>query len=241
MALETEQKLAMFGLCQFVMWRCCRLGFCTRTQEKETSLTKNSALLRSNRLFSDIVVTMETSAIGWPPWLIIGLHVDTCWSLNSCTCSPMKRSFHFFTSKDIKMESIQVAIHLRWFPSFMWNSSIAGLFKAVCWSWGTVCSTGHKKVILLASEGFLIHKLSRRWCVAILNTFLSVFLSPHSDCPLIRSAEALWRNVIFSRKIIWEFKNLNSSLSPTRSYGTRHTHAHFSTRPLPLHGLRSRT
>ena len=40
------------------------------------------------------------------------------------------------------------------------------------------------------------------WNFAKFHTFLSVFLSPHSDCPLIRSDEALWRNVIFSIKII---------------------------------------
>ena len=38
------------------------------------------------------------------------------------------------------------------------------------------------------------------WNLAKFPAFLSVFLSPHSDCPLIRSDEALWRNVFFSKK-----------------------------------------
>ena len=42
-------------------------------------------------------------------------------------------------------------------------------------------------------------------------TFFSVFLSPHSDCPLIRCDEALWRNVIFSRKKKLENQNLGNS------------------------------
>ena len=43
------------------------------------------------------------------------------------------------------------------------------------------------------------------------HTFFSVFLSPHSDCPLIRCDEALWRNVIFSRKKILENQRLGNS------------------------------
>ena len=46
----------------------------------------------------------------------------------------------------------------------------------------------------------IISLLCTTWNLAKFHTFLSVFLSPHSDRPLIRSDEALWRNVIFSRK-----------------------------------------
>ena len=42
--------------------------------------------------------------------------------------------------------------------------------------------------------------LCTTWNFAKFHTFLSVFLSLHSCCPLIRSDEALWRNVIFSIK-----------------------------------------
>ena len=47
--------------------------------------------------------------------------------------------------------------------------------------------------------------LCTTWNFAKLYTFLSVFLSPHSVCPL-RSDEALWRNVIFSIKNIEKSK-----------------------------------
>ena len=42
--------------------------------------------------------------------------------------------------------------------------------------------------------------LCTTWNFAKFHTFLSVFLSLHSCCPLIGSDEALWRNVIFSIK-----------------------------------------
>ena len=42
--------------------------------------------------------------------------------------------------------------------------------------------------------------LCTTWNFAKFHTFLSVFLSLHSCCPVIRSDEALWRNVIFSIK-----------------------------------------
>ena len=42
--------------------------------------------------------------------------------------------------------------------------------------------------------------LCTTWNFEKFHTFLSVFLSLHSCCPLIRSDEALWRNVIFSIK-----------------------------------------
>ena len=51
---------------------------------------------------------------------------------------------------------------------------------AVPWSWRTICSTGHKKVILLASLSFpndvaLCYQVSRQWCVATLNSSLSLW------------------------------------------------------------------
>ena len=52
--------------------------------------------------------------------------------------------------------------------------------------------------------------LCTTWNYAKFHTFLSLFLSPHSDCPLIRSDEALWRNVNFSRK---KLKNQNLDLN----------------------------
>ena len=78
--------------------------------------------------------------------------------------------------------------------------------------------------------------LCTTWNFAKFHTFLSVFLSLHSCCPLIRSDEALWRNVIFTtsmkckkrrRKemtrtwgIIWVWDGFSKQLSPVECHMT---------------------
>ena len=57
--------------------------------------------------------------------------------------------------------------------------------------------------------------LCTTWTFTKFQILLSVFVSPYSGCPLIRSDEALWRNVIYSIKNFEKSKQSKPRLSTT--------------------------
>ena len=84
------------------------------------------------RLFSHNVVTMETSAIGWPPWLITVWYL---WILNNDTCTCIRNWHDFFKFRVSKCNQSKWPSNCIGFHGHhvMWNSSIVHSKKTEPW------------------------------------------------------------------------------------------------------------
>ena len=152
---------------------------------------KKSGLDEDKVDFSHNVVTMETSAIGWPPWLI------TFWylliSVNNCTCSCMKHWHDSFRSRGIKMESIKVAIQLHW---FLWPPRYVKLVYKE--SFLKICGKSKEKSIFFNQTKFVKRKVECTLLLVLIYSYRMVPMTMSRKPPLqVGREEAVGRQSSF--------------------------------------------